>query len=54
LGPVSASINVNNLLNQKPRAGGYDYRNPHGGIGTYSPFDDLVGRRYSINLSADF
>jgi iron complex outermembrane receptor protein len=54
LGPVRGSISVNNLLNQKPRAGGYDYRNPHGGIGTYSPFDDLVGRRYSINLSADF
>ncbi len=54
LGRVNASISVNNLLNQKPRPGGYDYRNPHGGIGTYSPFDDLVGRRYSINLSAEF
>jgi hypothetical protein len=53
LGPVNASLSINNLLDKKPRAGGYDFRNPHGGIGTFSPFDDLVGRRYSLNLSVE-
>jgi iron complex outermembrane receptor protein len=53
LGPVNASLSINNLLNTKPKAGGYDFRNPHGGIGTFSPFDDLVGRRYSLNLSVE-
>jgi outer membrane receptor protein involved in Fe transport len=54
LGLVSASLTVNNLLNTKPGRGGYDFRDPYQGIGTFSPFDDLVGRRYSINLSMDF
>jgi outer membrane receptor protein involved in Fe transport len=54
LGPVNASVTINNLLNSKPSRGGYDLRDPNQGIGTFSPFDDLVGRRYSINLSMDF
>ena len=53
-GPVNASLTVNNLLNTKPGRGGYDFRDPQQGLGTFSPFDDLVGRRYSINLSMDF
>jgi outer membrane receptor protein involved in Fe transport len=54
IGPVNASVSVNNLLNKKPRPGGYDLRDPRQGFGNFSPFDDLVGRRYSINLTADF
>ncbi|HXC58939.1 MAG TPA: TonB-dependent receptor, partial [Steroidobacteraceae bacterium] len=54
LGPVNASLSVNNLLNTKPARGGYDLRDPNQGIGTFSPFSDLVGRRYSVNLSMDF
>jgi outer membrane receptor protein involved in Fe transport len=54
LGPVNASLTVNNLLNTKPGRGGYDFRDQNQGFGSFSPFDDLVGRRYSINLSMDF
>jgi hypothetical protein len=54
LGPVTASISINNLLNTKPSRGGYDLRDPLQGLGTFSPFSDLVGRRYSMNLSMDF
>jgi iron complex outermembrane recepter protein len=54
IGPVNASVNISNLLNTKPTAGGYDLRDPNGGLGSFSPFSDLVGRRYSINLSMDF
>jgi outer membrane receptor protein involved in Fe transport len=54
IGPVSASLSINNLLNTKPSPGGYDLRDPLAGFGSFSPFDDLIGRRYSINLSMDF
>lgn len=54
LGPVTASLSINNLLNTKPSRGGYDLRDPNQGLGTFSPFSDLVGRRYSMNLSMDF
>ncbi len=54
LGPVNASFSINNLLNTKPTSGGYDLRDPLNGLGSFSPFSDLVGRRYSINLSMDF
>jgi hypothetical protein len=53
-GPLNASITVNNLFDKKPRPGGYDIRDPRGGYGSFSPFDDLVGRRYSFNMSMDF
>jgi hypothetical protein len=54
IGPVAASLSINNLLNTEPTAGGYDLRDPRRGLGSFSPFSDLVGRRYSINLSMDF
>jgi len=41
-------------LNTKPQPGGYDLRDPMAGFGNFSPFDDLLGRRYSVNLSMDF
>jgi outer membrane receptor protein involved in Fe transport len=53
-GPVNASISVNNIFDTKPKPGGYDLRDPRAGFGSFSPFDDLVGRRYSFNLSMDF
>jgi iron complex outermembrane receptor protein len=54
IGPVNASLTISNLLNTKPGPAGYDLRDPRGGIGTFNPFADLVGRRYSFNLSTDF
>lgn len=54
LGKVNASISINNLLDTKPKPGGYDLRDPLEGFGSFSPFGDLVGRRYSINLSSEF
>ena len=50
---MNASLSINNLLNTKPSWGGYDLRDPRQGFGSFSPFDDLVGRRYSLNLSVD-
>jgi hypothetical protein len=54
IGRLNASVSVNNLLNTKPGNGGYDLRDPLQGFGTFSPFDDLIGRRYSVSLSMDF
>jgi len=53
IGPVNASLSISNMLNTKPSWGGYDLRDPMNGFGSFSPFDDLVGRRYSLNLSVD-
>jgi hypothetical protein len=53
IGPVNASLSISNLLDTKPSWGGYDLRDPRNGFGNFSPFDDLVGRRYSLNLSVD-
>jgi iron complex outermembrane receptor protein len=54
LGPVNASLSINNLLDTKPKPAGYDHRDPRNGFGSFNPYNDLVGRRYSINLSMDF
>lgn len=54
LGPVNASLTINNLLDTEPTTGGYDHRDPRKGLGSFSPFSDLLGRRYSVNLSMDF
>ena len=43
-----------NLLDKTPRPGGYDIRDPRGGFGSFSPFDDLNGRRYSFNVTKEF
>jgi hypothetical protein len=53
-GPVNASLNVNNLFDKAPRPGGSDIRDPRNGFGNFRPFDDLVGRRYLLNLTMDF
>ena len=54
IGPVNASLSVSNPLNTKPRTGTYSYTDPTKGFGSFNPFDDLVGRRWSMNLSMDF
>jgi iron complex outermembrane recepter protein len=54
VGPVNVSVSVSNLFNKKPRPGGYQLDDPRRGFGSFSPFDDLVGRRYSFNMSMDF
>ena len=51
---TSVSFSVSNLLDSKPRPGGYDLRDPRGGFGNFSPFDDLNGRRYSFNVTKEF
>jgi iron complex outermembrane receptor protein len=53
-GAVNISLNVNNLFDKEPRPGGYDIRDPRQGFGTFSPFDDLIGRRYLLNVTMDF
>ncbi len=53
IGPVNASLSISNLLDTQPSWGGYDLRDPLQGFGSFSPFDDLVGRRYSLNVSFD-
>src|SRR5690606_31901795 len=54
VGPLNASLSISNLFDKKPRPGGYGLADPRQGFGSFSPFDDLVGRRYSFNLSAEF
>ena len=53
IGPVNASLNISNPLNKKPRTATYLFTDPTQGFGTFNPFDDITGRRYSINLSMD-
>ncbi len=54
IGPVNASLSVSNPFNTKPRTGTYSWTDPTQGFGTFNPFDDLTGRRWSMNLSWDF
>ena len=51
---VNVALNVSNVFDKEPRPGGYDIRDPRNGFGSFSPFDDLVGRRYLFNVSMDF
>ena len=53
-GNVDVSLNISNLLNTKPGPAGYAYADATQGFGTYDPYADLVGRRYSLNLTANF
>ncbi len=51
---TNVSFSVSNLLDSEPRPGGYDIRDPRAGFGSFSPFDDLNGRRYSFNVSKEY
>jgi len=53
-GKVDASVNVSNLLNSKPGRAGYAFADQTQGFGSFDPYGDLVGRRYSMNLSMSF
>jgi iron complex outermembrane receptor protein len=50
-GPVDVSLSISNLLNKKPDQGGYFTADTTGGFGTFDPYGDLVGRRYSLGVS---
>jgi outer membrane receptor protein involved in Fe transport len=51
---LDVSVNVSNLLNTKPGRAGYAYADAYQGFGTFDPYGDLVGRRYSLNLTLSF
>jgi len=53
-GPVDVSLSVSNLFNKKPDAGGYFVEDETQGFGTYDPYGDLVGRRYSLGFTMSF
>lgn len=53
-GPVSVSASISNLFNKKPDAGGWFVADQTGGFGTFDPYGDLVGRRYSLSLTMNF
>ncbi|MFO1505220.1 MAG: TonB-dependent receptor [Steroidobacteraceae bacterium] len=54
LDKLDLSVNVSNLLNTKPGRAGYAYADATQGFGTFDPYGDLVGRRYSLNLTMSF
>jgi hypothetical protein len=53
IGAVNASLSIANPLNTKPRVATYLFTDPTQGFGTFNPYDDIAGRRYSFNLSMD-
>jgi iron complex outermembrane recepter protein len=52
-GRVNSSLSISNLLNKKPDVAGYRVDDPLNGFGTFDPNGDVVGRRYSVNLSME-
>ncbi len=53
-GKVDLSLSINNLLDATPKPAGYAFADQTQGFGTYDPYADLVGRRYSVNVSMNF
>ena len=53
-GPVDVSLSVSNLLNKAPGSAGYFLADQTQGFGTFDPYGDLVGRRYSLSLTMNF
>lgn len=54
LGKVDVSASITNLFNKAPDVGGYFVADQTGGFGTYDPYGDLVGRRYSVSMTVSF
>ena len=54
IGPLNLTATVSNLFNKKPDAGGYFVADQTQGFGTYDPYGDLVGRRYSLGVTMSF
>ncbi len=53
-GNVDLGVTINNLLDTKPKRGGYFIADETNGFGTFDPYNDLVGRRYSLSLTMSF
>jgi outer membrane receptor protein involved in Fe transport len=53
-GPVNVTASISNLFNKKPDVGGYFVADETGGFGTFDPYGDLVGRRYSLGFTMSF
>jgi len=53
-GNLDVGLSVSNLLNTKPKRAGYFLLDETQGFGTFDPYGDLVGRRYSVSLTASF
>jgi outer membrane receptor protein involved in Fe transport len=53
-GPVNVSATISNLFNKAPDVGGYFVADQTGGFGTFDPYGDLVGRRYSLSFTMNF
>jgi hypothetical protein len=54
LGPMNVSATISNLFNKKPDVGGWFAADQAGGFGTFDPYGDLVGRRYSLSMTMSF
>jgi hypothetical protein len=54
VGPANISLSISNLFNKAPDAGGYFTADATGGFGTFDPYGDLVGRRYSVGVTMNF
>jgi outer membrane receptor protein involved in Fe transport len=51
---VNLTATISNLFNKKPDVGGYFVADQTGGFGTFDPYGDLVGRRYSVGFTMTF
>ena len=51
---IEASLAVSNLLNTEPDPAGYPLADQAQGFGSFDPYADLVGRRYSLSLTMKF
>jgi outer membrane receptor protein involved in Fe transport len=54
IGPMDVSVSVSNLFDKEPDSGGYFVADETQGFGTFDPYGDLVGRRYSLSFTMDF
>lgn len=54
IGPVAITATISNLFNKAPDVGGYFVADQTGGFGTFDPYGDLVGRRYSLGFTMNF
>ncbi len=51
---MDVSLAISNVFGNKPDRGGYFGSDQTNGFGTFDPYGDLVGRRYSLSLTMDF
>jgi hypothetical protein len=53
-GMLDVSASISNLFNKKPDVGGWFVADATGGVGTFDPYGDLVGRRYAVSMTMSF